>query len=112
MSQLERVLRELEIATVALAGADWEGRPEKLKKRSEAIGRLAQVKKAILELGPAGFLDVIRRLTRAESAGKSVQMDLARLKQELTAQWSRWSQVHRSLSAGGRQASNKVDYNG
>ena len=83
MSHLERVLRELEVATASLAGGEPEGRRAKLKRRSEAIARLADVREAILSLSPEDFQGVIERLTRAAAAGESVGRDLARLKQTI-----------------------------
>jgi hypothetical protein len=112
MSHLERVLRDLEVATAAVAGEELAGGRAKLKRRSEAISRLDEVREAILSLGPGEFQDVISRLTRAASAGESAQKDLVRLKQTMMAEWSRWNQVHQALAAGGRRASSKIDCTG
>src|SRR5579862_3218434 len=109
MPQLERILRDLEIATAALAGEGVEVSQAKLKKRSEAIARLSGIIETVLALGPVEFLEVINRLTRAADAGQSVERDLARLKQTVMAEWSRWNLVHHSLAASGRLPSKKID---
>ena len=112
MSHIERVLRDLEVATAALAGEELEGRRANLNRRAAAIARIGEVREAMLSLSPADLRGVIERLTLAANAGESVQRDLERLTQKVMAEWSRWNQVHQSLAAAGQRRSKKIDCSG
>ena len=112
LSPLERVLRDLEVATAALIGGEPEGRSAELKRRADAIARLQEMKETILSLGPEDFRGVTERLGRAADAGESARRDLALLSQKLTTEWSRWNQVFQSLAAAGQRQPNNVDCRG
>jgi hypothetical protein len=112
MSHLERVLRDLEVATAALAPEELQGRRGKLRRRAQAIARLAEAREAILSLSPAEFQAVMGRLTRAANAGEAAGREMERQKQKVMAEWSRWNQVHQSLAAGAQRRPKNVDCRG
>jgi hypothetical protein len=115
MSDLERALRELEIATAAVQAIsleDIEGARSILKRRSKAIARLAGFQDAVLALPAEARLEVISRLQSSAKAGETAQRELALSKHGVTAEWLRWNQVHRALGSSGRVGATKIDCRG
>jgi hypothetical protein len=115
MPNLEQALRELEIATAAVAGIsleDIEAARAILKRRSKAIARLAGFRGAALALPAAALQEVVIRLNPAAGAGEAAQRQLERSKGGVTAEWSRWNRVHRALGSAGRARATKVDCSG
>jgi hypothetical protein len=113
MSHLEQALRELEIATAAVAAVsleDIEGARSILKRRSKAVARLVGFQDVVLALPAAARQEVLSRLRSSAKAGETARQELALSKLSVTAEWSRWNQVHRAL--GERVAATKIDCRG
>lgn len=115
MTHLERALRDLEIATAALAetsGDNVESVCAVLDRRSQAIARVVELKDAVLALPVAERGEVIQRMRYACGAGELAQLRLTGLKREIVAEWSHWNQIHRSLATGGSPDARKLDCSG
>jgi ABC-type transporter Mla subunit MlaD len=115
MSHLEQALRDLEIATAALAensGADAEIVRAILDRRSQAIARVLDLKDATLALPAEERDQIIQRMRYAAGAGELTQLRMAGSQRELVAEWSHWNQIHRSLAAGSSPDARKVDCSG
>jgi hypothetical protein len=113
MSNLEHALRELEIATAAVAALsleDIERSRAILNRRSQALARLAGVYDLVLALSTPEKRETMSRLAAALAAGEGAQRQLAASKRGVTVEWSRWNRVHRAL--GERAAATRIDCRG
>ena len=100
MSNLERALQELEIATAALAEMPIDGLREAqaaLDRRSVAIASLAELTGAGFTCSPAECEDTMRRLRQSGEAGSQAQQKLAAVTRATLAEWRQWSQIYRAL---------------
>ena len=100
MSNLEQALRELEIATAAVAGLSLEdigGAHAALKRRSKAIAQVAGFRYAVLILPATEFQEVASRLESAAKAGEEARQQLVRAKGAVASEWGRWNHVRRAL---------------
>src|SRR2546423_5762311 len=110
MSELESALRELEIATAALAaipGNDVERFGAALELRLKAITRVAAVPAAMLSA--AEREQALRRLEAASRAGGTALHQLAATQDAVTAEWSQWNRVSRALAAGDGAEAKRID---
>ena len=101
MSNLERVLQELENATAALAEIPVDGLIEAqaaFDRRSLAIASLAELTGAGFTCSPEECEDTMRRLRLSAEAGSEAQQRLAAATRTALAEWRQWSQIYRSLS--------------
>jgi hypothetical protein len=115
MSDLERALRDLEIATAALAKMpleDAEGADAVVARRSKAIARLADLKDAVLQLPAEQQAEIVQRMRYASGGGELAQIRLAGSQRKALAEWGRWNRISHSLPAGPPQGPNKVDCSG
>ena len=110
MHPLERALRDLEIATAALAEIPLEDAVEAdavLCRRSVTIERLAGLTAAPLEA--AVREDALRRLEAVSGLGLQAQQRLDRTRRQTLAEWSQWNRIYRALGAASRPDPGKVD---
>ena len=115
MSHLERVLRDLEIATAALARMpleDIEGAEAVLARRSKAIAGLEEMKDAVLAFPPEEQAGIVQRMRYASGGGELAQLRLAGSQRKTVAEWTKWHRVSQSLPAGIPPETKKVDYSG
>jgi hypothetical protein len=115
MSHLERVLRDLEIATAALAKMpveDVEGVEAVLARRSKAIASLAELKDAVLAFPPEEQAGIVQRMRYASGGGELAQLRLAGSQRKAVADWRQWNRISQSLPAGIPPDAKKVDYSG
>jgi hypothetical protein len=113
MSHLEQALRELEIATAAAFSLDDIDRARAvLNRRSQAIARLHEFRDAAAPLSPEARREVLSRLESAARAGEVARQELTRSKRQVTAEWSRWNQVHRALGSAKGAGATRIDYCG
>jgi hypothetical protein len=115
MSHLELALRDLEVATAALAKMkveDIEGADAVMARRSKAIARLAELKDTLLAFPPEEQAQIVQRMRYASGGGELAQLRLAGSQRKALAEWSRWNQVSHSLPAGVPPRSKKVDCSG
>src|ERR1700680_2529016 len=103
MSDLERALRDLEIATAALAKMpleDVEGADAVVARRSKAIARLAELKDAVLVFPPEEQAEIVQRMRYASGGGELAQLRLAGSQRKALADWSKWNWISQSLPPG------------
>ena len=115
MSNLEQALRDLEIATAALAKMPVEDVEEVetvLARRSKAVARLPELKDAVLALPPEEQAGIVQRMRYASGGGELAQLRLAGSQRKALVEWGRWNRISHSLPAGSPQGSNKVDCSG
>src|SRR5579859_1164723 len=115
MSDLERALRDLEVATAAIAKMpveDIDGASAALARRSRAIARLAELKDAVLELPPEEQAEIVQRMRYASGGGELAQLRLAGSERKALAEWSKWNRISQSLPTGIPPGSKKVDCSG
>jgi hypothetical protein len=115
MSHLERVLRDLEITTAALAKMpveDVEGVEAVLARRSKAIAALEEMKDAVLAFPPEKQAEIVQRMRYASGGGELAQLRLAGSQRKTVAEWTKWHRVSQSLPAGIPSETKKVDYSG
>ena len=115
MSDLERALRDLEVATAALAKMpveDIDGAAAVVARRSKAIARLAELKDAVLAFPPEEQAEIVQRMRYASGGGELAQLKLAGSQRKALAEWGRWNRISHSLPAASSQRSNKVDCSG
>jgi hypothetical protein len=115
MSHLEHALRDLEVATAALAEVpveDIAGADVALARRCEAIARLAELKDSVLAFPPAEQAEIVQRMRYASGAGELAQLRLAGSQRKDVAEWSQWNRISQSLQAGIPSDAKKVDYSG
>ena len=114
MSNLEQALRDLEIATAALAKMPVEHVEEVetvLARRSKAVARLAELKDAVLALPPEEQAGIVQRMRYASGGGELAQLRMAGSQRTAVADWSKWHRISQSLAAG-IPVETKVDYEG
>jgi hypothetical protein len=114
MSDLERALRDLEVATAAVAKmsvADSEAAAV-LARRSKAIARLAELKDTIIAFPPEQQAEVVQRMRYASGGGELAQLRLAGSQRKTIAEWSKWNRISQSLPAGNPPGAKKVDCSG
>jgi len=110
MHPLERALKDLEIATAALAEIPLEDAVVAgalLRRRSLAIERLAGLTAAPLEA--AVREDALRRLEAVSGLGLQAQQRLDKTRRQTLAEWSQWNRIYRALGAASRPDPGKVD---
>jgi hypothetical protein len=115
MSYLEQALRDLEIATAALAKSpvdDVEGMEVVLTRRSKAIARLAELKEAVLAFPQEEQAGIVQRMRYASGGGEVAQLRLAGSQRKAVAAWGKWHRISQSLPAVISPDSKKVDYSG
>jgi hypothetical protein len=115
MSDLERALRDLEIATAALAKMpleDVEGADAVVARRSKAIARLAELKGAVLAFPPEEQAEIVQRMRFASGGGELAQLRLSGSQRKALADWGRWNRISHSLPAEPPHGFNKVDCSG
>jgi hypothetical protein len=115
MSHLESALRDLEVATAALAKIpveDIEGADAVLARRSAAIARLAELKDAVLAFPPEKQAEIVQRMRYASGGGELAQLRLAGSQRKTVAEWSHWHRISQSLPAGIAADAKKVDCSG
>ena len=115
MSDLERALRDLEVATAAIAKMpveDIDGASTALARRSRAIARLADLKDAVLELPREEQAEIVQRMRYASGGGELAQLRLVGFQRKTLAEWSKWNRISQSLPPGIPQGSKKVDCRG
>ncbi len=115
MSDLERVLRELEVATAASAEItlnDVEATRLILKQRGRAIAAVAALTPALAALPAAERAEAASRLESAVKGGESARQRLLDSKRAATMEWGRWNQVHLALTPSVRPGAGKLDYRG
>ena len=115
MSYLEQALRDLEIATAALAKMpveDVEGVEEVLTRRSKAIGCLAELKDAVLAFPPEQQAEIVQRMRYASGGGELAQLRMAGSQRKAVADWRHWNRISQSLPAGIPPDTKKVDCSG
>ena len=115
MSDLERALRDLEVATADIAKMpveDIDGASEVLARRSRAIARLADLKDAVLELPREEQAEVVQRMRYASGGGELAQLRLAGSQRKALADWSKWNRISQSLPPAIPPCSKKVDCSG
>jgi hypothetical protein len=114
MTELERALRELEIATAELAGISVEDADAAcaiLNRRSKAIARLAGLIHSSPTLSHEARDRILESLRSASDQGELAGEKLARAKRKTMVEWSRWNQIHLALD-GASPATTKIDYRG
>ena len=110
MHPLERALRDLEIATAALAEIPLEDAVEAdavLCRRSVTIERLAGLMAAPLDA--AVREDALQRLEAVSGLGLQAQQRLDRTKRQALAEWGQWNRIYRALGTTNRHDPRKVD---
>ena len=115
MSHLEQALRDLEIATAALAKMpleDFEEAEAVLSRRSMAIARLAELKDSVLAFSPEEQAQIVQRMRYASGGGELAQLRLAGSQRKAIADWRQWNRVSQSLPAGSPSDTKKIDYSG
>jgi hypothetical protein len=115
MSHLEQVLRDLEVATAALAKMpveDIEGAEAVLVRRAAAIARLAELKDAILAVPPEEQAQIVQRMRYASGGGELARLRLIGSRRKTVAEWSKWNQISQSLPTGTAPNTKKVDCSG
>src|ERR1700686_1243788 len=115
MSDLERALRDLEIATAALAKMpleDVEGADAVLARRSKAIARLAELKDDVLAFPPEEQAQIVQRMRYASGGGELAQLRLAGSHRKAVADWRQWNRVAQSLPAEIPPDTKKIDCSG
>jgi hypothetical protein len=115
MSYLEQALRDLEIATTALAKMpveDIEGAEAVLVRRSKAIARLAELKDTVLDFPPEQQAEIVQRMRYASGGGELAQLRLAGSQRKVIADWTQWNRVSQSLPAEIPPDTKKVDCSG
>jgi hypothetical protein len=115
MSYLEQALKDLEIATAALAKMpleDVDGVEAILARRSKAIERLADLKDAVLALPPDQQAQIVQRMRYASGGGELAELRLAASQRKALAGWRQWNQISHSLPAGIPPDTKKIDYSG
>jgi hypothetical protein len=115
MSYLEQALRDLEIATAALAKMsleDVDGVEAVLARRSKAIARLAELKDDVLAFPPEDQAQIVQRMRYASGGGELAQLRLAGSQRKTVAEWTKWHRVSQSLPAGIPPETKKIDYSG
>ena len=114
MSDLERALRDLEIATAALAKMpleDADGADAVVARRAKAIARLVELKDAVLQLSAEQQAEIVQRMRYASGGGELAQLRMAGSQRKAVADWSKWHRISQSLAAG-IPVETKVDYEG
>ena len=102
MSDLERALRDLEIATTTVSEislADLEAVKGALDGRSQAVAQLAELTRAPFTLEESEREDALLRLRLACQSGAQAQQRLAAISRAALAEWRQWSQIYRTLGA-------------
>jgi hypothetical protein len=102
MLNLEPALRELEIATAALAEIPvdhLEAAQAALDRRSRAIEDLAKLTRSPSLLPSEEREDTLLRLQVVCQAGAQAQQRLAAFTREAMAEWRQWSWIYRALGA-------------
>jgi len=110
MQPFERALRDLEIATLALAEVPLEdavGADAVLCRRSLAIERLAGLMAA--PLAAAVREDALQRLDAVSDIGVQAQQRLAQTRRRALAEWGQWNRIYRALGAASHSDARKVD---
>ena len=113
MSRLESALRELEIASAALAEIgieDLEQAQAALDRRSLAIDAVADLA-CRLPLNPAQRDDTLRTLRLVCEAGTQAQQRLATLRSAAVGELDQWTRIYRALSGAGTGAK-RIDVSG
>jgi len=112
---LESAIRDLEIATAALAALtveDGERARAILNRRSKALARLANLIHASPPLSREGRQRILESLRTAHGLGEMAGERLARSKRRMMVEWSRWNQIHQALDAGAGPGAQKIDCRG
>jgi len=115
MSHLESALRDLEVATAALAKVPVEDIEEAdaiLVRRSRAIARIAELKDAVLAFPSEEQAEIVQRMRYASGGGELAQLRLAGSQRKTVAEWSQWNRISLSLPAGIPSDLKKVDCSG
>src|SRR5436853_7199836 len=102
MSYLEQALKDLEIATAALAKMpvqNVDGVQAILARRSRAIERLAELKDAVLALLLDQQAQIVQRMRHAYGGGESQEWRRAASRREALADWRQRNQNAHSLPA-------------
>jgi len=102
MTNLERALCQLEIATQALAEIPddhLEGAQAALDRRSRAIEDLAELTGSPLLMPSEECEDTLRRLQLVCEAGAQAQQKLGRFTRTAMEEWRQWSWIYRALSS-------------
>ena len=113
MSRLESALRELEIATTALAeiGIDrLEEAQRALDRRSQAITAVAELA-GRRTLNPKERDDTLGTLRRVCEAGTQAQQRLAALRSAALGEMTQWTRIYRALGGAGTSAG-RIDVSG
>jgi hypothetical protein len=115
MSHLEQALRNLEIATAALAKMPLENIEESeavLARRAKAIADLAELKDDVLAFPPDKQAEIVQRMRYASGGGELAQLRLAGSQRKAIADWRQWNRVAQSLPAGSPPDTKTVDCSG
>jgi hypothetical protein len=115
MLDLERALRDLEVATAAMAKMpvdDSEGADAVLARRSKAIARLAELKDSVLALPPEKQAEIVQRMRYASGGGELSQLRLAGYQRKTIAEWRKWNRISQSLPAATPSGIKTVDCSG
>jgi hypothetical protein len=115
MSYLEQALKDLEIATAALAKMpveDVDGVEAVLARRSKAIERLAELKDAVLACPPDEQAQIVQRMRYASGGGELAELRLAGSQRKALADWRQWNHIAQSLPAGTPPNTKKIDCSG
>ena len=113
MPELERVLRELESATAALATIPLEDFAEvqaAMDRRSWAIRDLAALAQGAIS-GPERE-EAVERLSEASAAGEKVEQRLLSMRRSAAMEWSHWVRIYRALGASATSIARRVDCRG
>jgi hypothetical protein len=110
-AELSGALRELELSTDALLGADTAdlGRlSEALKRRARAVTRVAALGGELGRHGP----EAVRRLGAALDRGDEATQKVLSMKQDAADEWARLQRIARGLDEGRPEAARQVDFSG
>jgi hypothetical protein len=102
MSDLERALRDLEVATAAIAKMpleDSERAEALLTRRSNAIARLVELKDSVLASPLEEQEQIVQRMRYASGGGELTELRLTGFKRKTIAEWSKWHRISQSLPA-------------
>jgi len=115
MEDVERALRELEVATAAAVGVtlgDSESAQRVFKDRAKAVSGVAGLREALAALPAPMRAEAVSRIESALRRGEEARHRLLASKRNLIVEWARWNRVHLALAAQPAAQTRKLDCRG